>query len=168
MQLLNIDEEEMLQPKFDSASAVERTPIQREEKPNNTGLPDNLKAGIENPSSYSLGDVRVHYNSGKSAQLQALAYAQGTDLHVALGQKQHLPHEAWHVVQQKQGRVQPTLQLQGLNVNDNKELELESDLMGGKALLNNDKASQFRKNSILNAGNIIQRLMTLEIGRAHV
>jgi hypothetical protein len=24
------------------------------------------------------------------------------------GQEQHLPHEAWHVVQQKQGRVKPT------------------------------------------------------------
>ena len=29
----------------------------------------------------------------------ALAYAQGSDIHLAPGQEQHLPHEAWHVVQ---------------------------------------------------------------------
>jgi len=50
----------------------------------------------------------VHYNSDKPAQLQAHAYAQGTDIHLASGQEKHLPHEAWHVVQQKQGRVKPT------------------------------------------------------------
>jgi hypothetical protein len=81
-----------------------------------------------------MDDVRVHYNSPKPAQLQALAYTQGTDIHVAPGQEKHLPHEAWHVVQQKQGRVQPTMQLQGVNVNDNEGLEREADVMGGRAI----------------------------------
>ena len=107
-------------------------PIQKQEKPNNTGLPDNLKSGIENLSGYSMDDVNVHYNSPKPTQLQAHAYAQGTDIHVASGQEQHLPHEAWHVVQQKQGRVKPTMQLQGVNVNDNMGLEREADVMGDK------------------------------------
>ena len=101
---------------------------------NTTGLPDNLKAGVENLSGYSLDDVTVHYNSAKPAQLQAHAYAQGTDIHVAPGQEQHLPHEAWHVVQQKQGRVRPTMQLKGISVNDNDELEKEADVMGSKSL----------------------------------
>jgi hypothetical protein len=35
-------------------------------------------------------------------------------------------------VQQKQGRVQPTMQLQGININDNEGLEREADMMGGK------------------------------------
>lgn len=35
-------------------------------------------------------------------------YSQGTDIHIGPGQEKHLPHEAWHVVQQKQGRVKPT------------------------------------------------------------
>src|SRR5687767_11322353 len=78
---------------------------------NNTGLPDNLKAGVEALSGYSMDDVKVHFNSDKPTQLQALAYAQGTDIHIAPGQEKHLPHEAWHVVQQKQGRVQPTMQM---------------------------------------------------------
>jgi hypothetical protein len=81
-----------------------------------------------------MDDVRVHYNSPKPAQLQALAYTQGTDIHVAPGQEKHLPHEAWHVVQQKQGRVQPTMQLRGVNVNDNEGLEHEADVMGEKIL----------------------------------
>lgn len=77
-------------------------------QPNNTGLPDNLKAGVENLSGLSMDHVKVHYNSDKPAQLQAHAYAQGNDIHVAPGQEKHLPHEAWHIVQQAQGRVKPT------------------------------------------------------------
>ncbi|WP_199726708.1 DUF4157 domain-containing protein [Aquimarina sp. AD1] len=107
-------------------------PIQRKNK---TGLPDNLKSGIENLSGYSMDDVKVHYNSSKPAQLQAHAYAQGTDIHLAPGQEKHLPHEAWHVVQQKQGRVQPTRQLKSkVNINDDAGLEKEADIMGNKAL----------------------------------
>jgi hypothetical protein len=112
-----------------------------QKKANNTGLPDNLKSGIETISGYSMDDVKVHYNSDKPAQLQALAYAQGSNIHIAPGQEKHLPHEAWHVVQQKQGRVKPTLQMKaGVNVNDDKGLEKEADVMGGKALLQKKKA----------------------------
>ena len=101
---------------------------------NTTGLPDNLKAGVENLSGYSLDDVTVHYNSAKPAQLQAHAYAQGTDIHVAPGQEQHLPHEAWHVVQQKQGRVKATKQMRDkVGANDNAALEKEADVMGAKS-----------------------------------
>lgn len=100
---------------------------------NTTGLPDTLKAGVENLSGYSLDDVQVHYNSNKPAQLQAHAYAQGSDIHIAPGQEQHLPHEAWHVVQQKQGRVKPTAQLKAVSINDDTSLEREADVMGKRA-----------------------------------
>lgn len=104
-------------------------------KENKTGLPDNLKSGVENLSGHSMDDVKVHYNSSAPASLQAHAYAQGTDIHVAPGQEQHLPHEAWHVAQQKQGRVQPTKQLKGTtNINDDTGLEKEADVMGAKAM----------------------------------
>jgi len=105
------------------------------QKNNQTGLPDQLKTGIENLSGHSLDDVKVHYNSTEPAQLQAFAYAQGTNIHVGPGQEKHLPHEAWHVVQQKQGRVKPTLQMkEDVAVNDDKDLEREADVMGDKAL----------------------------------
>jgi hypothetical protein len=108
-------------------------PVQR--KNNNTGLPDNLKSGVEQLSGYAMDDVKVHYNSSQPAQLNALAYAQGTDIHVAPGQEKHLPHEAWHVAQQKQGRVQPTVQMKaGVPVNDDPGLENEADVMGAKAI----------------------------------
>jgi hypothetical protein len=106
-----------------------------QKKANNTGLPDDLKSGIENLSGFAMDDARVHYNSSQPAQLNAHAYAQGTDIHVAPGQEKHLPHEAWHVVQQKQGRVQATKQMKGsVPVNDDKGLEYEADVMGARAL----------------------------------
>lgn len=131
-----MDEDELLQGKFDTIQRGKDAalPIANPSFPNRTGLPDHLKSGIENLSGYSMDDVRVHYNSPKPAQLQAFAYTQGTDIHVAPGQEKHLPHESWHVVQQKQGRVQPTMQLQGVKVNDNEGLEKEADVMGGRAM----------------------------------
>ncbi|MDJ0509134.1 MAG: DUF4157 domain-containing protein [Crocosphaera sp.] len=101
--------------------------------PNLTGLPDRLKAGVEHLSGYSMDHVRVHYNSPKPLQLQALAYTQGTDIHVAPGQEKHLSHETWHVVQQMQGRVKPTMQMKGVQINDDQGLEKEADVMGAKA-----------------------------------
>jgi hypothetical protein len=110
------------------------SPLQLQQN-NTTGLPDHLKSGIENLSGHSMDDVKVHYNSHKTAPLQAHAFAQGTDIHIGSGQEKHLAHEAWHVVQQKQGRVKPTLQLKGsINVNDDASLEKEADIMGSKAL----------------------------------
>jgi hypothetical protein len=135
-----------------SQLAEEEEPVQRQE--NKTGLPDNLKSGVENLSGHSLDDVKVHYNSSQPASLQAHAYAQGTDIHVASGQEKHLPHEAWHVVQQKQGRVQPTKQLKGTtNINDDQGLEKEADVMGAKAMqlksVKSVKASQKPNNTIM-------------------
>lgn len=117
------DDDDTLQGKFEQ-------PVQ---KKNETGMPDNLKAGIEDLSGFSMDDVRVHYNSDKPATVQALAYTQGTDIHVAPGQEQHLPHEAWHVAQQMAGRVEPTTEVGGMPVNDNATLEHEADVMGAKA-----------------------------------
>lgn len=99
---------------------------------NKTGLPDKLKSGIESLSGVSLDDVTVHLNSSKPREVQALAYTRGTEIHVQQGQEEHLPHEAWHVVQQKQGRVRPTMQLEGVAINDDQVLEREADTMGAQ------------------------------------
>lgn len=102
--------------------------------PNQTGLPDQLKTGVENRSGFSMDNVRVYYNSQKPAQMQSLAYTQGTDIHVGPGQEKHLPHEAWHIVQQMQGRVRPTFQMKGMAVNDDAGLEREAEETGRKAV----------------------------------
>ncbi|MFL6278332.1 MAG: DUF4157 domain-containing protein [Blastocatellia bacterium] len=118
------EETEPLQGKFENARKGE----------NRTGLPDHIKAGIENLSSISLDDVRVHYNSSAPARLRALAYTQSTDIHLGPGQERHLAHEAWHVVQQKQGRVKSTLRARGVALNDDVGLEKEATVMGARAV----------------------------------
>jgi hypothetical protein len=100
-----------------------------------TGLPDGLKDSVEKLSGVPLGDVRVHYNSPAPARLNTLAHTQGTHIHIGRGQARHLAHEAWHVVQQKQGRVRPTMRTKaGVPINDDAGLEHEADVMGAKAL----------------------------------
>jgi len=131
--IANTKQSAQLQATAINYATQNQSPIQK--KANNTGLPDELKSGIENLSGHSMDDVKVHYDSDKPAQLQAHAYAQGSDIHLASGQEKHLPHEAWHVVQQKQGMVRPTMQTkEKVNINDNVGLEKEADLMGAKAL----------------------------------
>lgn len=101
---------------------------------NQTGMPNGMKAAIEALAGMDLSEVRVHRNSAEPAQLNALAYAQGNEIHLAPGQEQHLPHEAWHVVQEKQGRVPVTTQLAGVAINDDAALESEADAMGLAAM----------------------------------
>jgi flagellar hook protein FlgE len=136
------EDEEPLQGKLEpvqrEASLEDEEPLQSKAEPaqkkeNQTGLPDNLKAGVENLSGLAMDDVRVHYNSPAPSTIQALAYTQGTDIHVGPGQEQHLAHEAWHVAQQKQGRVQPTTQAKDVAINDDAGLEKEADVMGARA-----------------------------------
>ena len=74
-----------------------------------SGLPESLKPEIESLSGMQLDHVAVHYSSRNPAQLNAYAFAQGSQIQIAPGQESTLPHEAWHVVQQKQGRVSPTV-----------------------------------------------------------
>lgn len=144
------DDEKTLQPKF-ASEAPAKLEQQPAPKTNHTGLPDNLKNGIEALSGLSMDNVNVHYNSSQPVQLNALAYAQGTDIHVGPGQEKHLPHEAWHVVQQKQGRVKPTLQMKDkAGINDNAGLETEADQMGQKAL--NLSSSHFTKTETIKTG----------------
>lgn len=133
-----------LAPPVSRVAMVDSQPLQRmagargnrtEAYPaNRAGLPARLKAGIEQLSGMSMDDVKVHYNSTKPAQLQALAYTQGHDIHVAPGQERHLPHEAWHVVQQGQGRVQSNINTKGVIINKDLNLESEADEMGQRAI----------------------------------
>ena len=117
------------------AALTDSAVSQRARASNATGLPDRLQTGIESLSSMPMDGVKVHYNSSRPAGLMAHAYTHGNDIYVAPGQERHLPHEAWHVVQQAQGRVKPTRQLRSqVPVNDDPALESEADVMGSKAL----------------------------------
>ena len=102
-----------------------------------------------------MDDVKLRYNSDKPEQLQAHTYAQGTDIYIASGQEKHLPHEAWHVVQQKQGRVKPTLQMKGdVPLNNDAGLENEADIMGNETSQANDQDATFQRQLIYQHRNI--------------
>lgn len=106
-----------------------RIPTQRREEATKPGgLPHRLRSGVEALSGLGMDDVRVHRDSAEPAKLGALAYTRGSDIHLGPGQEEHLAHEAWHVVQQKQGRVSATTQLKGVALNDDRILEAEADV----------------------------------------
>ena len=135
-------------------------PIQRQPE-NKTGLPGNLKSGMEKLSGMDLSDIRVHYNSSRPTKFQAHAFAQGSHIHLAPGQERYLPHEAWHVVQQKTGRVKPTQQMHGVSINDDPSLERDADVMGAKAMqwesleLNNFAEQTVSRNAPLQFKNVV-------------
>lgn len=97
-------------------------------------LPEGLRKRLELLAGINLENIHVHYDSDKPAQLNAEAYAQGNDIYLAPGSEHHLPHEAWHIVQQAQGRVQPTVNIGDTAVNTNQALEQEATKMGDLAL----------------------------------
>ncbi len=70
------------------AQTAQQQPLQNKE--NDTGLPDKLKAGIENHSGLSMDDGQLHDNSDKLAEVQALPFTNGTDIPGDPGQKQRL------------------------------------------------------------------------------
>lgn len=98
------------------------------------GLPPRLRSGIEALSGLAMDRVRVHRDSPQPQRIDAAAFAQGQDIHLGPGQERHLPHEAWHVVQQAQGRVPPAQRTRtGIPVNEDPALEREANTMGAKA-----------------------------------
>jgi hypothetical protein len=113
--------------------------IQKQE--NKTGMPDSVKSKMETSFNTDFSDVRIHRNSSKAPQVGALAYTQGTDIHFAPGQftpdsrsgRQILGHELTHVIQHSQGRVQPTTEIAGMPVNDDRSLEEVADRRGSEA-----------------------------------
>lgn len=127
------DEDELMQGKFETA--------QRQVE-NQTGIPDAVKQRMEDSFGTDFSSVRVHPESSKAPEVRALAYTQGTDIHFAPGQfkpdttagQELLGHELAHVVQQAEGRVQPTTEIGGMPVNDSEALEHEADVMGARAV----------------------------------
>ena len=127
------DDDELLQGKLEQS-------VQRKAE-NRTGIPDGVKQNMEESLGVDFSSVRVHPESSKAPEVGALAYTQGTDIHFAPGQfrpdtsygKQLLGHELAHVVQQVEGRVQPTTEIGGMAVNDDAGLEHEADVLGAKA-----------------------------------
>lgn len=139
------DEDELFQGKFtaqaqiDEDELLQEKPVQKME--NATGMPDGLKTKMDSAFNTDFSGVKIHSNSDKATNVGALAYTQGTDIHFGPGQfkpdtskgRELLGHELTHVIQQEQGRVKPTTEVQGIAVNDDPGLEKEADNLGRKA-----------------------------------
>ena len=132
------EDEQALQGKFEDD---EEDSVMQGKFENNTGMPDHVKQGMENAFGSDFSSVHIHPESSKAPEVGALAYTQGTDIHFAPGQfkpdttagQQLLGHELTHVIQQAEGRVEPTTEVGGMAVNDNEGLEHEADVMGNRA-----------------------------------
>ena len=123
-------------------------------KPNLTGIPTQMKLDFEQRSGLSFDDVQVHYNSDKPAQLQALAYTQGTQVYVGPGQERHLKHELGHVIQQKMGIVNQTTSIYGFPVNDNPLLERDADANRIPSMHGNNRIPVIQGEFIIESGKI--------------
>lgn len=104
-------------------------------------LPRPLRAGLERALSADFSDVRVRTESARAREWNALAFAQGSEIHVAPGQwapqtakgRELLGHELGHVLQQRAGRVGTTGYLAGERLNHDPALEREADAYGARA-----------------------------------
>lgn len=138
-------------------SSVLKAQSAQKEGPDLTGIPKQMKLEFEERSGESLGDVRVQYNSEKPAQLQALAYTQGSRIYIGPGQERHLRHELVHVIQQKQGRVQATARVNGMAVNDEERLEREADLGHIPVQMKAEEAAGVVQRRIEDDGHLVER-----------
>jgi hypothetical protein len=129
-----MDEQDALQPKTSAGN----TTLQR--TGNNSAIPEDLQGKMDKTFQADFSDVKIHPNSTRAPEVGALAYTQGSDIHFAPGQfkpdtsggKELLGHELTHVLQQREGKVKPTTQVNGVPVNDNSSFENEADAFGRK------------------------------------
>lgn len=134
-----LQEEELMLKEAPAAQAPQQS--FNAAKSSKTSLPEPVQAQMESTMGADFSNVNIHKDSEKATGMGALAYAQGSDVHFAPGQfrpestsgQELIGHELAHVVQQREGRVTPTTQKKGQNVNDNAGLEQEADQMGREA-----------------------------------
>ncbi len=135
------EEEEEMQMKRSAIQRKKTADIMQRSTGSGNVIPEEVRGNLEQTLGSDLSDVRVHANSPKAPEVGALAYTQGNDIHFAPGQynpnsssgQELLGHEAAHVVQQREGRVQPTGEVNGMPLNDDDTLEREADQLGRQA-----------------------------------
>jgi hypothetical protein len=103
-------------------------------------LPTAVRQTMQRAFGYDFSDVRVHEGPEAEA-MGALAFTRGTDLFFrpglfapdSDGGRKLLGHELAHVVQQAEGRVSATRQLNDVAINEDAALESEADALGARA-----------------------------------
>ena len=133
------EEEEIIQAKTAIQKEVSKPAVQNGA---HTSLPESLQAKMEDSFGTDFGNVNIHKNDRSAAQIGALAYTKGNNVHFAPEQynpgsqkgQELIGHELTHVVQQREGKVTATLHGKGMLINDNPGLEKEADIKGKRAV----------------------------------
>lgn len=133
----DLEGEGLLQGKFESSPKQSSSTSST----TSTGLPGTVQAKMEKSFNTSFSDVKITKDSSKAKNIGAKAYTQGSSIHFAPGKfdpnttsgQELIGHELTHVVQQKQGRVTPSIQGKFQNINTDSSLEKEADHMGARA-----------------------------------
>jgi peptidoglycan hydrolase-like protein with peptidoglycan-binding domain len=142
IQLQESTDEEPLQRKGPVPLMNHGEEVTQNDSPSLSGkMPSIVQRKMEASFGEDFSDVNIHKDSSQSKELNAHAHTQGNEIHFAPGMynpesqkgQELLGHELTHVVQQREGRVQPTVQKKGVNINDDEGLEKEADEMGEKA-----------------------------------
>ncbi len=110
------------------------------EQPEASGpsMPDRVRVKMERALGADFSKVKIHANSPQAAKLDARAYTQGNDIHFSArayrpftrSGQELLAHELAHVVQQRQGNVKPSIEVNHRPINDDPALETEADSIG--------------------------------------
>ena len=96
------------------------------------GLPRQMRVDAERESGVDLRNVRVHRDSKEPAAEGAKAFTRGDEIHIGHGSGSSLGHELWHVVQQRQGRVDSTDSGPRGPLNNSPDLEREAEHAGSR------------------------------------
>lgn len=131
-------------------------------RPDETGIPVQMRQAFEQETGISFADVRVHYRSSRPRELGARAYAQGNHVYLGPGQEQHLGHELGHVAQQKRGWVTPTGRVGGVPVNDDPRWEQAADQLAQRAARSTPEQPVQRLAANASPGAVVQRLVGVE------
>lgn len=127
-------------------------------------MPEAVQRRMEGAFGADFSDVRVHPGSARAVALGAVAYTQGSNIHMAPGHwapetgrgQELLGHELAHVVQQREGRVRATAQMEGVALNDEPALEREADVLARRAVDVSTEPAQRRTTAGAISG-VIQR-----------
>jgi len=126
-------------------------------------LPSGLKERFESAFATDFSDVRIHRGSTQATSVGATAFARGSDIHFAPGRFDAdsqsgldvLGHELTHIVQQRAGRV-TVPQNRGANVNVDRALEAEADLLGARAARGERVSVQGSAARLMQRADIVQ------------
>lgn len=144
-QMQGEDEEELLQGKFVSQLHADTEPVSapggEPAHDDKTGLPDDVRQGMEEAIGGNFSSVQFVTESKKAEEVGALAFTQGKNVEFAPGQfkpdttagLELIGHELTHVDQQDKGTVEPTMEIGEMLVNDDKSKETEADDKGKAA-----------------------------------